>query len=523
MRTRLSIMRRREFIRGAGVLAGGALVGGAVASDAFARGGTAAQQVVESGVPQPRSVLTVRTTDEIDTADAERIRLSVPIVDPVGGMRTTRTVDVLEATGNGTSLRLVVDGPVSRGTVVSFDERSLIVDGRPTNAFDHTLDGAFASPERATRWFKAYEPTDPDYFLPRMYPDGRPIRTPERGDQAAVRDRLATHLDRFVERGRLTAEDRDATLGRFDDPTIRERFVDSTGTFDAVALAGVLANAGTVARGIDAVLIDGDNTLGEPYTIRRQPTLSGGLMEVRVDDGRPEILVDPRLDDEPFVVLAPLFAHEGFHQDIAVGLEEEIVATYLETLVWGEHLLANPSLARLGTATVRRANTMLLIVLNSGGRAFPEMGLRAAPHRQPVPNATPNGAVSVVDFVTAVESNYLETPSGSSPGGSYARQVIARVTGAAPANRDFDAETIGLLDEQTRLFPPIDVLQLLETLELRPAASATVSSPAAGGDRLADVAAEGGPDRTKRAQPAVDIGPGAGGHCGTCLRSAAAD
>ena len=514
-------MRRREFIRGAGVLAGGVLVGGTVTSDAFARQGTAAQQVVEDGVPQPRSVLTVRTTEKIDAADAEHMRLSVPIVDPIAGMRTTRVVDVHDATADGTSLRLVVDGPVSRGTVVSFDERSLIVDGRPTGSFDHTLDGALASPERATRWFKAYEPTNPDYFHPRMYPGGRPIREPERADPAAVRDGLVAHLERFVERGRLTAEASDATLARFDDPTVRERFVDSTGAFDPVALAGVLANAGTVARGIDAVLIDGDNALDEPYTVRRQPTLSGGLMEVRVDDGRPEILVDPRLDGEPFVVLAPLFAHEGFHQDIAVGLDEEVIATYLETLVWGEQLLTDPSLARLGTATVRRANTMLLLALNSGGRSFPEMGLRAAPHRQAVSDATPNGAVPVADFVTAVESNYLETSPGPSPGSPYVRQVIARITGTAPSNHDFDAEALDLLDERTRLFSPIDVLQLLATLELRPAMSLTTARPAVGVDRPADVTAGGDAARTERVRSNIEAGPAVGGHCGTCLQAAA--
>jgi hypothetical protein len=516
-------MRRREFVRGAGVLAGGAFVGGTVTSDAFARRGTAAQQVVEDGVPQPRSVLTVRTTEEVDTADAERMRLSVPVVDPVAGMRTTRIVDVLDATADGTTLRLVVDGPVSRGTVVSFDERSLIVDGRPTDSFDHTLDGAFASPERATRWFKAYEPTVPDYFHPRVYPEGRSVREPERGAPGTVRDDLAAHLERAVERGRLTAGARDATLARFDDPTVRERFVDSTGAFDPVALAGVLANAGTVARGIDAVLIDGDNALGEPYTVRRRPTVSGGLMEVRIDDGRPEILVDPRLDGEPFVVLAPFFAHEGFHQDVVVGLDEEIVATYLETLVWGEHLLTDPSLARLGTATVRRANTMLLMALNSGGGSFPEMGLRAAPHRQPISNAVPNGAVPVADFVTAVKSNYLETTPGSSPGGSYARQVIARVTETAPSDRDFDAETLDLLDEQTRLFSPTDLLRLLATLELRPATSVTVPRPAVGDDRPVDAAAGDDSVRTEHADAGVDAGLGTGGHCGTCLRAAAAD
>jgi hypothetical protein len=513
-------MRRREFVRGAAAMGGGAVVAGTVATEAFARERTAATQAVDAGVPQPRSVVTVRTTDPVDAVDAGRIEVIVPIVDPLAGGTTMRTLDVVDATALDSRLRLVVDGPVSQGAVVSFGRGSLVIDGRRSRSSSHTLSGPLDRPERATQWFKAYEPTNVDRFTRRIYPGGAAYERYRAPAGTTVRDRLATHLDRFVDRGDLTAAERDTTLARFDDPAVRDRFVAADGSFDAKALAGVLANAGTVARDVDAVIIDGDNLFGRPYTVRRGRPPSGGLMEVWVDDGGPVIVVHPGFDREPFVALAPLFAHEGFHQDLAVGLHEEVIATYLETLVWAEHLLADPSLARTGTRTVRRANTMLLLALNSGGRSFPDLGLRAAPHRQPVANTTPGAATPTVDFVGEVESRYRLTAAGPSPGVPYARRVVSRVTGTTPPHVGFDDETIDLLDGRTQLFSPDDVLALLATLELRPATGpeeATV--PGVTPVPVTDASDEWGTPPPEHS--GVAVGADRVDHCGTCLRTAA--
>jgi hypothetical protein len=502
-------MQRRAFVLGLGVLAGGAITGEALSTGLLTQRETSVTQVVEAGVPQPQSVLTVRFARSVDVVDPAGIDLRIPIVDPATGTEGTRRLDVLDATATGGTLRLVVDGPVSQGAVVSFAAGSVLVDGERTRAFEQRLDGALESPERATQWFKAYEPTNVDHFDPGVYRQSTPPREYEvDGDPTAVRRRLAAHLDRFVGRGRLSALEREGALDRFDSPTARALFVDETGSFDPELLAGVLANAGTVGRGIEAVIIDGENQFGHPYTVRRQPTVSGGCMEVRVDRGKPTILVDPQLGGEPFVVLAPLFAHEGFHQDLAVGLDEEVTATYLEALVWAEHVLADPTIARLGTRKTRVANTMLLAALNSGGRSFPEVGLSAAAHRQPVTNVTPGATEGVVDFVAAVESKYRRTPAAASPSAAYVRTVVGRVTDTTPPALAFDSDLIALLDRETRLFSPADVNRLLAALELRPSADATL--PPASPPR----ADEADPDGVERS--GVGVGPGRLAVCGTC-------
>ena len=502
-------MQRRAFVLGLGVLAGGAITGKAISTGLLTQRETTVTQLVDEGVPQPQSVLTVRFARSIDVVDSTGIDLRIPIVDPVTGSERVHRLDVLEATATGETLRLVVDGPVSRGAVVSFAAGSVLVDGARMHTFEQRLDGALESPERATQWFKAYEPTNVDHFDPTVYRQSTPPRTYEVDDDpTAVRRRLAAHLDRFVDRGRLSTRERDATLDRFDSPRARTLFVDETEEFDPELLAGVLANAGTVGRGIDAVVIDGENQFNQPYMVRRQPTVSGGCMEVRVDRGEPTILVDPQLGGEPFVVLAPLFAHEGFHQDLAVGLDEEVTATYLEALVWAEHVLADPAVARLGTRKARVANTMLLAALNSGGRSFPDVGLSAAAHRQRVTNATPGATEGVTDFATAVESKYRQTPSAASPSAAYTRTVVGRVTDTAPPTLAFDSDLIALLDRETRLFSPADVHRLLAALELRPsgeAASAPASRARADG---AD------PDGVEHS--GVGVGVGRLAVCGTC-------
>lgn len=510
-------MRRREFVRGVGILTGGVVVGGAVSTVGAQRGATV-QQVVDRDVPQPQSVLTVDLPGRVDRVDAERIHVWTYIVDPQSTRTRARLLNVLDATGTSDGVRLLVDGPVSQGAVVSFADGSLTVDGRVQGAFAHAPVGEFLAPERATQWFKAYEPTNPDYFDREVYPSGR---RPERiDDLGPVRTRLEAHLDRFVGRDRLAAAERDRILERFDDPTVRRRFIGHDGGFDAEALAGVLANAGTIGRGIDRVILDGENRFGRPYTVRRRPTLSGGCMEVHVDEGKPTILVDPVLDGEPFVVLAPLFVHEGFHQDLSVGLYEEIIATYIESLVWAEHVLADPSAARLETAKSRQANTMLLVALNSGRRSFPDMGLYTAPHRQVLTNAVPKALGSVRDFVSVVESKYTRTPAGPSPGTRYARQVVGRVTGTASSTLEFDAETLVLLDEQTRVFSATDVGTLLATLELRPAPSVPARLPA-GPDPVAVADARQAGEWSGTEHSGVGVGAGRVDYCGSCLRTAA--
>ena len=499
-------MQRRAFVLGLGVLAGGAITGKAISTGLLTQRETTVTQLVDEGVPQPQSVLTVRFARSIDVVDSTGIDLRIPIVDPVTGSERVHRLDVLEATATGETLRLVVDGPVSRGAVVSFAAGSVLVDGARMHTFEQRLDGALESPERATQWFKAYEPTNVDHFDPTVYRQSTPPRTYEVDDDpTAVRRRLAAHLDRFVDRGRLSARERDATLDRFDSPRARTLFVDETGEFDPELLAGVLANAGTVGRGIDAVVIDGENQFNQPYMVRRQPTVSGGCMEVRVDRGEPTILVDPQLGGEPFVVLAPLFAHEGFHQDLAVGLHEEIVATYLETLVWAEHLLAAPEVARLGTWKTRGANTMLLVALNSGKRSFPEIGLSTAAHRQATANATPGARSTTADFVEAVESKYRRTMWGASPSASFVRTVLGRVADGVPPTVAFDDDLLVLLDAGTRLFSTADVQRLLATLELRPGLSAA-NRPADGTE----------PTAAPVEQSGVSVGPGRLSVCGTC-------
>jgi hypothetical protein len=143
------------------------------------------------------------------------------------------------------------------------------------------------------------------------------------------------------------------------------------------------------------------------------------------------------------------------------------------------------------------------------------MGLRAAPHRQGVANAAPNAVEPVADFVAVVESRYLRTLPGSSPGVPFAQQVIAQVTETPATALDFDVDTLGLLDERTRLFSTEELLALLATLELRPA-TRTAETPTST-DPVAVSDATGGDEE---AGIHADVGTGHLGDCGTCQRTA---
>ena len=98
---------------------------------------------------------------------------------------------------------------------------------------------------------------------------------------------------------------------------------------------------------------------------------------------------NPRMKGEPLPVLATVLAHESLHQDNEQGQNEEVMAKWLEKVVWAEFLLADPALVEVGTPIARTLNLELLMWLNSGEK-LPYPGLKPPPgsNTQVAPGST---------------------------------------------------------------------------------------------------------------------------------------
>ena len=100
---------------------------------------------------------------------------------------------------------------------------------------------------------------------------------------------------------------------------------------------------------------------------------------VRQSDGRLRTVFKPTFQGEPFQALSVWVAHESIHQDTSIGLQEEEAATVVETLVYGQQAIADPSFLGNGSKLVNAENEKLAAFTQSGKAIFPYPGLLQAP------------------------------------------------------------------------------------------------------------------------------------------------
>ncbi len=420
---------------------------------------------------------------DVDDVCPAGVRLRVRVSDPASGEWVTRTVPVAAVKLHAGNLEIVAGGPVARDSHIELAVGALRSDGAMSAAARLAVRGPL-SPHQAALWFKAYQPLDPRLLPPAFFYHSRP--NPRRGEQASLPvlrspfanedafvAALDAHYQRFVQAGRLTAEQARDYLALVHDPQARRVFTGPDGVFRPLLMAAVLANAGTVGEPSIAALIGGDNVTGRPARVVFDPSIQGHLAETGVAGGRLIVRINPiQALPEPFALLAPIIgAHETFHQDNRVGREEEVIASYAACVAAAQQYLVNPALARADTRLARVLNARIVAMLNSGRGAFPWPGLLPAPLRQPVAEVLPGSirAGTRPSLDAFLRHLYAATPERPTAGNAYADRVIAAITGEPVSGVVFDDTTIRLLDAGSRALSPADQFALMRMLRLQPA------------------------------------------------------
>jgi hypothetical protein len=205
-----------------------------------------------------------------------------------------------------------------------------------------------------------FAPTDTSLFLPGVYSDAPPTEPASSGPtgEATLKQKLRDLLNqRFPGSPKkvnqaLAIFDSEDTKAKVPDPRLRAALVALKGTAGEPAIAGVL-----------------DGTYESVHLA--SPSAPGSCGDacvaqvVSFPDGHREIYFSDKYQFEDFRLLASTMAHEALHRDNTVTLKEELAANSISTLIYGQFVLEDPSLAALSTELTRANNTQLMARINT--------------------------------------------------------------------------------------------------------------------------------------------------------------
>ena len=269
-------------------------------------------------------------------------------------------------------------------------------------------------------------------------------------------------------------------------------------TYDAAATAAIIPNAnlraalvslvGTVAEPAINSYITKGNVTGRPYTSVNFGTVSSGtpVGETSLSPGsRLSLNINSNFAGEPFQVLSATLAHEALHQDSTVNgggdvpntQDEEIITNTVETVVWGQQLLVDPSTAANGSKLVVRTNTRLLALINSGDKAYPGGGIFTAPALNNQGNVFPggkanpggfSGSANVPSFENWIRREYVSRgfSAGATVESPVAQSILKNIVGTTGNFTSFGADVEGYLDTRNAVLGDISLVSLAQTLKL---------------------------------------------------------
>jgi hypothetical protein len=304
----------------------------------------------------------------------------------------------------------------------------------------------------------------------------------------SVKDALEAFLDKKVRQKVITQATEDATLTRFSSsavkaicssPNLRAAIFSLVGTVGEPAIGFYFDAKNSTGKAPVALRFDGSEF--DPGAKIVASTFNG--------QGRLKVIFSPNYAGESFAVLSGILAHETLHDgrngpgSTQVDSQtEEVIANYVESEIWGQQLIADSSFASAHTVLSTRANYRLMLALNSGKKAFPSVGLEAAPLLTGTNAAIgfdtsdsygDEGGTSVRSFEEDVrreftDRNVLDKTAEYQKTESVGRAILTNITGKTYTSSTlFNQALMDDLDKSQRPLTQLNVLKLAKTLSLR--------------------------------------------------------
>jgi hypothetical protein len=320
---------------------------------------------------------------------------------------------------------------------------------------------------------RPFDPTNRDLFLNAKNPDWSdvaPIDFPDGPElsEKETKEALRTFLqrrfpcapDRVLDG--ITVYDDPIVRTKVPEPTLRAALAALTGTVGEPAIEHVIFRTPVTLIHFGVYLMDGEGLPSHTAGVSRYP------------DGTQQIVIDRRYRFLPFGALSALLFHESMHTGIdedAAGLTEESVASAVESLVYMEMLLTDPTLAELPDDLTRSvSNHESIVRLNSGPAGSDRLTLF-------VPDSDRNIDPLADEPLTEFYEYYFRFSAPDEPdfrerqteGHPLLQEVLAALAepGAIPPDdADFDQATVDFVDQNQAVLSPAELVAVACILQL---------------------------------------------------------
>lgn len=326
--------------------------------------------------------VTVKFDAAVTAFDISKMRMFGYSNNTLIGGQVKSTINILSATTSGNNLILRTDVMIRKGSQLTFSSGGATVGGQAFAGTVKTKKGL--NRDRFTLALRSFKPADKSYFSSAILPGGSaPVTANTAPTESAVRAQLSAFLDKKIKEKTITAAQKTSTLARYDDANVVAKVPAPN------LRAGILSLIGTVAEPAIGFYLDKQNSTGKDFLIF---DFNGAMFSSNAkisetsytSTGRIKTVWNPNYAGESFVVLSGLIAHETVHEGQEFGSQqnsqqEEVVANVIENMVYAQQIVTDFTYAKQHTILTLRANYRELLLLNSGDKQFPRIGINDAP------------------------------------------------------------------------------------------------------------------------------------------------
>jgi len=415
-----------------------------------------------AGLPTANLHLTFNTN--IVLLDASFIQLFVRIQNPLTREYEHHRLAIKELTAQTNQLILSLAGGLSDGSHLFIGEGAMLIDGKRNQASNLTL-FPDVDPGIASFNFRSFIPTDINLFSKINYPAGKLVAKPTKlkSEQDILAD-LDLFLSKKVTLGLIDKSQKNAALEKFSAP-VSKRIIAS-----GQLRAALLSLLGTVSEHAITAILDGENQTGQPYG--KMGFVSGLTTHIvakgKLQAGQLAIVFNDQFSTEPFPVLSAWIAHEVFHQDLYLGQHEEVLASVADVVTYMQQILVAPSISQYNSDLVRRNNTRMLALLNSGTPGITTLGVKSAQLTDMSVNVLPKSLLKQNSFEDYIRNIYSYSPLTATVGNASLNSFLLKLMKVPSYTHfDFTQATINSIDHRMHVFSTEDLLQIITLLKLQ--------------------------------------------------------
>lgn len=351
--------------------------------------GTDLRNISDSnGAKDNGNELIVKFNAPIKSFDISKMRMFGYANNTLQGGQTKTTINIKSGVIDGSNLTLRTDVMIRKGATLTLGAGA-VTDQQDASPAASVKVAKGLNRDRFTLALRAFSPKDKTYFSNALLTGGSaPVTANTAPSESSVDAALSTFLDKKVKAKIITQAQKDASMTRF-------RASATKALIPAPNLrAGVISLIGTVGEPAIGFYLDKKNETGKDFIkIAFDANDFADGAKINATDytgtGRIRQIWNPNFAGESFVVLSGLLAHETAHEgreDIGGGAvgqvnsqQEEVIANTIENMVYSQQIVNDFTYAQQKTTLTLRANYRTMLLLNSGDRQFPRVGIKDAP------------------------------------------------------------------------------------------------------------------------------------------------